>query len=158
VGKEGRLRRIRQSAQSWTTSRNSSETSEWCLVCFAVSELGEEGREAGDDAWGSQDDGCGGEENDREQQQEHNLPNWGCRRRQGERWKRCVGPKSTSRTAGFKCKTVEEEQPNCGEAGAGSDRSEVVRQLESRRVRATVCQSEGCPVKELSVLSKRNRD
>lgn len=40
----------------------------------------------------------------------------------------------------------------------GSDRSEVVRLLESRRARATVCQSEGCPVKELSVLSKRNRD
>jgi hypothetical protein len=44
-------------------------------VGSAVFELGEEGEKAGDEAWRSQDDGCGGEEEDGKQQQKDGLPN-----------------------------------------------------------------------------------
>jgi hypothetical protein len=51
---------------------------------LAVLELGEEGRKAGDEAWGSQDDGGCGKEKDGEEQQEDGLPDWGVSGRQCE--------------------------------------------------------------------------
>jgi hypothetical protein len=54
-------------------------------VGFAAGlELREEGGEAGDDAWGSQDDGGCGEEKEGEEQEEDSLPDWGASGRQCE--------------------------------------------------------------------------
>jgi hypothetical protein len=52
---------------------------------LAVLKLGEQGRDAGDEAWGSQDDGGCGKEKDGEEQQEDGLPDRGVGGRQCER-------------------------------------------------------------------------